>query len=153
MTLDRVAEHRPWHARVVLGQKGIEDSPISVPHFAEHPAHCLMDQVLRIIYQQGGNGQCWPKLPVPDEVLGGDYGNPTLPEVRRFREIDQQRDVLRRKVRPDYLRRRRIDEVPVIYALRVLEIRTVNTLLLPLVTSLVRIDQQQNSKKPLFVPL
>jgi hypothetical protein len=64
-----------------------------------------VNQVLGIINQQDGESLRWPKLPVPDEVLGGDYRNPTLPDVLRFRKIDQQRDVLRRKVGTDYLRR------------------------------------------------
>src|ERR671918_2865209 len=76
--LDGVAEHGAWHPRRVLPQKPLLDGAAPLAHFAEHPTHRLMNEIVGIVPQHAGDPQRVRELAPLDVVKGRDDRNTPL---------------------------------------------------------------------------
>ena len=62
-TLDRIPQHRPGYIPRMPPEKPLLGTAIALSHLAQHPAHSLVNQIVRVVAQQASEAKCLGKLP------------------------------------------------------------------------------------------
>ena len=111
-----------------------------------------MDEVVLVPAQQPGNGERVFEISLADVVIRRDHRDAPLPHRFRSRQPSQHAAIARFEVRADDLRRRTIDQVPVVDRLRVAEIQLMDRLTRGRVGTRVLPDHDEKRQQPFFVP-
>ena len=75
-----IAQHGPRHGLVVLPEKSLRCLLIALADLPQHPAHRLVNEIVPVGKEKGGDGQAIVKVVFLDEMQGGDDGDPPFPE-------------------------------------------------------------------------
>src|SRR5215211_835894 len=87
---DRVAECGTRHGRGIAVEKAAEPLLISLSGFSDPTAHRLLDQVVRIVYQNLADAEGVIQIAAADKEPGTDHGGPTLiPMVGACKPIER----------------------------------------------------------------
>ena len=93
--LDGVPQHRARHLLIARFQIVFERLLVLLACLAEQPAYGFVDQVVRVVQEDIGNGKSVVELPVADESHGADDADTLLPErLAAARELIEQGAVL-----------------------------------------------------------
>ena len=63
-------------------EEGFLDGTITVADFAQHPADGLVDEVVGVVPEDGGDAEGVGEIVLPDEVKGREDGDAAFPQGR-----------------------------------------------------------------------
>lgn len=109
-----MAQHGARHVRRMSPQETLFGCRRSIAHFTQHPADCLVYQVVGIEQENFGDAQGIAVFALPNEGGGRDDRDAPVPEIARARESVEDGPVRRQQVMSENMGRRRIDQVPVV---------------------------------------
>jgi len=79
--LDGIPEHRARHVSVVFLKKCFERFHIPLPHLAQHPAHGLMNEIMRIVTELMRDREHIIEVLIADKPECGHDRDPSVPKV------------------------------------------------------------------------
>ena len=119
-TLNGVAEGGARHSTEAGLQEGLQGLRVPLPGFPEQPAHGLLNEVVRVMQEDIGNGKGIVQLAVTDKGHSADNANALLPDgLSVTGKVIEKGAVL---VKEPFAKERvagQVHKVPVVYAVRV----------------------------------
>lgn len=145
-TLDGVTKHDSGHLPVIAFEKRLQDDAVTLADLAQHPATCLVNELLGVTKQHAADGEGIVKLALPDEMERGHDGDAPFPDVCRAGEAVQRGAVKAGEVSAGNVWRREVDQVPVVDSRGVRTVELVDRLATGLVHGVVLDDQQEKAE-------
>ena len=150
--LDGIAEHRARHALRVTPQELFLDRAVALADFSEHPAHSLVNEIVRIIEQEPRDTESRVKLTALDVLEGRHDGDASFPQQTRFGHPPQSASVTVVQVRADDVLCRAVDQIPIVDPKRTTHVETINRVTTRGVSASVLPNQNEQREKSLLVP-
>ena len=134
-------------------QETLFGGAVAIADFPQHPADSLVNQIVLVIAQHGGDGERVVELVLPDVARRGDHRDTPFPYGFRAGQTAEKAAVAVLQVRADDLGCRAVDQIPVVDPARVPQVQLVNQVARARVRPRVLPDQNEERQQALFVPL
>ena len=154
--LYRIAEHGAGHGLVACGEIGVQSSFVALAGLAQQPADSLVDEVVRMMQQDVGDGVGVVETAVTQELHGADNAYALVPHrLAVTGQVVKQRGILIQQPTAQQLVARQVDKVPVVdgVQMRKVEINAGLLLLGVLPGMLELLYQHQQCCQPYLMPL
>ncbi len=123
---------------------------ITFAYFSQHPAYCLVDEILRVLAEEGRNGRTVVSL--FDKIKSSDDSHPTVPEVRVLGKVVEEGGILPVEVPANNVVGRGVDQIPVVNLAEMSEVEVEDGLPLLLFVGLwIPVHQDDEGQKPLLM--
>ncbi len=113
-----ISKHGAWHGGSTGREPLAQTIEVSLSGFAQQPAHSLLEQVVEgkcVIEKYLGDGVCVVRLPMADELHGGDYADTSFPyRPAVCSKAIQQAAVFVKKPCAEQVVAAQVDKVPVV---------------------------------------
>lgn len=147
-----VAEGGAGHGFVMLVEEGLEVGAAgTLADFAEHPADGFVNEVVFVIEQDLGDGEGVEGFGLLDVVEGGDHGDAAFPEDGGAGEFGEEGFVAAGEVVADEMLGTDVDQVPVVDAMGVFQIKVVEFFLVGLIGGVIAGDEDEEGGEAEFV--
>ena len=103
-------------------QKSLFGPQVSLADLAEHPPDRLMNEVVFVMKKDLRDEESIIKITLPYECQSRHDRDPSFPEIFRSCKAVKHRPVPVEQIIPQDIRRRKVDEVPIIDMVRLLQI-------------------------------